>query len=342
MTTHTVPAADGAAGWHRTPVNVTLSAADDGECVSGVDKTEFRVGSGAFAAYTAPVAITADGTHVVEYRSTDKAGNAETAKSDHGQARRHGADHGRLGRPDRRGPGDADAERDGPGVGCGAHGVPRRRWRVDDLRRGEQAGLHGQRHVRDRVPLHGRRRQRRDAEDGERHGRYGRGRHRPRRSPTPRSTRPSPVPAGPTPGPVTVRFAAADPVPANTVDVDANGTFWTPSAVSLSAGDTVRGASAPPPAAPHDVKLRSPGAAGASTQLETLTRSRRRTARRSPSRSTQTGTWTFICTLHSTYNAVADTWTGMVGTAVVAPGRPAAWTTPSPASTAGPGARARA
>ncbi len=34
---------------------------------------------------------------------------------------------------------------------------------------------------------------------------------------------------------------------------------------------------------------------------------------------TQTGTWTFICTLHSTYNAVADTWTGMVGTAAVAP-----------------------
>ena len=60
---------------------MTLSAADDGECVSGVDKTEFRVGSGAFAAYTAPVAITADGTHVIEYRSTDKAGNAETAKS---------------------------------------------------------------------------------------------------------------------------------------------------------------------------------------------------------------------------------------------------------------------
>ena len=37
--------------------------------------------AGAFATYTAPVAITADGTHVVEYRSTDKAGNAETAKS---------------------------------------------------------------------------------------------------------------------------------------------------------------------------------------------------------------------------------------------------------------------
>ena len=81
VTTHTVPAADGAAGWHRTPVNVALAAADDGECVSGVDKTEFRVGGGAFAAYTVPVSITADGTHVLEYRSTDKAGNAETAKS---------------------------------------------------------------------------------------------------------------------------------------------------------------------------------------------------------------------------------------------------------------------
>ena len=60
---------------------MTLAAADDGECVSGVDKTEYRVGSGAFATYTAPVASPADGTHTIEYRSTDKAGNAETAKS---------------------------------------------------------------------------------------------------------------------------------------------------------------------------------------------------------------------------------------------------------------------
>ena len=40
-----------------------------------------RPGGGAFATYTAPVAVTADGTHTIEYRSTDKAGNAETAKS---------------------------------------------------------------------------------------------------------------------------------------------------------------------------------------------------------------------------------------------------------------------
>ena len=69
----------------------------------------------------------------------------------------------------------------------------------------------------------------------------------------------------------------------------------------------------------HDVKLRAPGAGGAPSQLETLTAF---AAPNSPPVSktfTQTGTWTFICTLHSTYNAVADTWTGMVGTAVVAP-----------------------
>ena len=86
---------------------MTLTAADDGECVSGVDKTEYRVGGGAFAAYTAPIAITADGTHTIEYRSTDKAGNAETAKSRHGQARRHGAGHHRTRVAPDRAPGPA-------------------------------------------------------------------------------------------------------------------------------------------------------------------------------------------------------------------------------------------
>ena len=82
-TSHTLaPAApDGANGWYRTGAQVTLAAGDEGECVSGVDRTEHRVDGGAFAAYSAPFGVGADGTHTVEYRSTDKAGNAETAKS---------------------------------------------------------------------------------------------------------------------------------------------------------------------------------------------------------------------------------------------------------------------
>ena len=38
---------------------------------------------------------------------------------------------------------------------------------------------------------------------------------------------------------------------------------------------------------------------------------------------TQNGTWQFICTLHSTYNAPTDSWTGMVGTANVTGSAPA-------------------
>ena len=62
VSSHTVPAADGADGWHRTPVSVTLAAADDGECVSGIDRTEYRIGTGAFASYTAPIALAAEAT----------------------------------------------------------------------------------------------------------------------------------------------------------------------------------------------------------------------------------------------------------------------------------------
>ena len=81
VSSHGAPAPDGAGGWYRSPVDVTLSAADDGECVSGVERTEYRVGGGAFATYTAPVRVAADGEHTLEYRSLDKAGNVETAKS---------------------------------------------------------------------------------------------------------------------------------------------------------------------------------------------------------------------------------------------------------------------
>ena len=42
VSSHSAPAPDGAGGWYRTPVDVTLSAADDGECVSGIERTEYR------------------------------------------------------------------------------------------------------------------------------------------------------------------------------------------------------------------------------------------------------------------------------------------------------------
>ncbi|MEV4345024.1 ThuA domain-containing protein [Actinoplanes sp. NPDC049596] len=65
-------------GWHTGDVTVTLTATDSG----GVAGTEYQVdGATAWTAYTEPVTVTGDGPHEVRFRSTDRAGNVETAKS---------------------------------------------------------------------------------------------------------------------------------------------------------------------------------------------------------------------------------------------------------------------
>jgi len=66
--------------WYRNPI-VTLSADDELTGDSGVASTEYRLDNGAWTAYTAPFQVTGDGGHLLEYRSTDKAGNQEAAKS---------------------------------------------------------------------------------------------------------------------------------------------------------------------------------------------------------------------------------------------------------------------
>lgn len=75
------PAApNGANGWYTTAPSFTLSA-DDGDG-SGVDSTEYRIGDGTWTAYAGtPVSLAgaADGSVVVEFRSTDAAGNVEEA-----------------------------------------------------------------------------------------------------------------------------------------------------------------------------------------------------------------------------------------------------------------------
>ncbi|MFI7150941.1 ThuA domain-containing protein [Nonomuraea sp. NPDC050022] len=62
------------------PVSVTLKAADE-DGGSGVDKTEYQLDGGDWTAYTAPVTVTGDGQHELKYRSADKAGNVEEAKT---------------------------------------------------------------------------------------------------------------------------------------------------------------------------------------------------------------------------------------------------------------------
>jgi hypothetical protein len=81
VTTHALsPAApDGFEGAYIRPVTVTLTAAD-GAGGSGVALTEYALDGGGWQPYTAPVTVAAPGQHTVAYRSTDAAGNVETAK----------------------------------------------------------------------------------------------------------------------------------------------------------------------------------------------------------------------------------------------------------------------
>ena len=71
--------ADGKLGWYKSPPTVTL-AADDG-AGEGVDKVSYRVDGGESRAYEGPFTVAGDGAHSVSYFATDKAGNAETAKT---------------------------------------------------------------------------------------------------------------------------------------------------------------------------------------------------------------------------------------------------------------------
>jgi sugar lactone lactonase YvrE len=80
VTTGTGLAQTGSDGWVTTvPQTVTLSATD---AQSGVSATYYRIDStGAYAAYRGSLTISADGSHRIDYYSTDAAGNVEVAKT---------------------------------------------------------------------------------------------------------------------------------------------------------------------------------------------------------------------------------------------------------------------
>jgi uncharacterized protein involved in tellurium resistance len=69
---------NGANGWYTTDVIVEL-AANDGQ--SGISIIEYRVDGSEWAPYKAPIQLTTEGIHRVEYRSKDNAGNTEELKS---------------------------------------------------------------------------------------------------------------------------------------------------------------------------------------------------------------------------------------------------------------------
>ena len=58
-------------GFYHDPT-VTISAADS---TSGLASTEYRLDGGPWTAYSAPFTVTGDGSHTVDYRATDNAGN---------------------------------------------------------------------------------------------------------------------------------------------------------------------------------------------------------------------------------------------------------------------------
>jgi hypothetical protein len=69
------------AGWNRTGVTLTFTAADDG---SGVDFTEAAQGDAELAPLAglpATLDVTGQGVHAVRYRSTDKDGNVEQVRA---------------------------------------------------------------------------------------------------------------------------------------------------------------------------------------------------------------------------------------------------------------------
>ena len=78
-TTHTLAGVPGTSANFAGAVTVSLGAADAGGL--GVATTEYRVDGGAFAPYGSPFSVGGAGAHLVEYRSTDVAGNVEPIRS---------------------------------------------------------------------------------------------------------------------------------------------------------------------------------------------------------------------------------------------------------------------
>jgi len=69
---------DGENDWYVSDVEITLTATDD---TSGVNYTMYNLDGTGWTGYVIPFIVGTDGTHMVEYNSTDNAGNTESTKS---------------------------------------------------------------------------------------------------------------------------------------------------------------------------------------------------------------------------------------------------------------------
>lgn len=78
VTTASVSPPANAAGWNREDTRVNLTAVDD---ISGVARINYNLdGAGFEAATAAPISITTEGEHILEYYSVDRSQNVEATK----------------------------------------------------------------------------------------------------------------------------------------------------------------------------------------------------------------------------------------------------------------------
>jgi hypothetical protein len=68
----------GESGWYTSETAVTLDATDEG---TGVSRTEYRMNGGEWKPYEGAVTLASEGRHVLEYRSSDRAGNTEEIRT---------------------------------------------------------------------------------------------------------------------------------------------------------------------------------------------------------------------------------------------------------------------
>ena len=71
------PDINGRNGWYVSNTILVLNATDS---LSGINRTYYKVGGGAWSEYFAPVAISEEGNHTVYYYSVDNSGNYEETK----------------------------------------------------------------------------------------------------------------------------------------------------------------------------------------------------------------------------------------------------------------------
>ena len=72
------PSPDLLNGWYGSAPTVTLTPSDG---TSGLASTKYTIDGGAPQTYSAPFAITTEGSHTIQYWSTDNAGNQESPSS---------------------------------------------------------------------------------------------------------------------------------------------------------------------------------------------------------------------------------------------------------------------